>query len=145
MKNGYTSSSYGIVYRYALIVTLGSIPFGFFLGIFNSISAYEIYYNNLDANEQGKNEFLGMTNLLLCVGAIIACQISPLFLKMRLTYKAISYITDLIGIAGCLISLLDLSITSIYIGRLLCGLYAGLYSSYVSMFVKEITPTEKQG
>ncbi|KAL4470073.1 hypothetical protein ABPG72_008732 [Tetrahymena utriculariae] len=140
-----TQNSYSIVYQYAAIISIGSLVFGIFIGVFNSIQGYEVYYNDLQNDPSQKSIFVGLCNSLLAIGAIIGSLLALIFQKVGISYKFQSITMDIIGILSCSIMIIDLFSIYIYIGRLLCGIYTGVQTSICVIYIKEISPSEVLG
>lgn len=85
---------------------------------------------------------MGLSNSLLSLGALLGCLMSPLLTHLQLSFKKIAILCDFIGCVGCLISLFYLSSEEVYFGRFICGIFAGIHSSFISIYIRDISPVE---
>ncbi|KAL4476075.1 hypothetical protein ABPG74_009808 [Tetrahymena malaccensis] len=126
-------------------ICLGSLYFGYNMGVYNTLSIVMVYLNGWKG---GFEETLYPT--LITISASVGCIVSSPLGVQALQYtqgnlrKACIYL-DLIGIASVLFQILDSSFIFLLLGRFVSGLVIGLNCSYISTYITEFSPVSMRG
>lgn len=133
----YKSLSYFIGFNANMCI--GSIIFGYFLTVYNPLMNQIDYLNNWN-DPTDKSTFEGIITSVIPLGGAFGSLISPYFLN-RIGRKYTCLISDIICVIGSIISLIN-SFPALLIGRFICGIYIGLNSNLVPIYLREINPSE---
>lgn len=120
-------------------MSIGSIIFGYFLTVYNPLMNQIDYLNNWQ-DPSDKSTFEGILTSVIPLGGAFGSLISPFFIN-RMGRKYTCLISDIICVIGSLSSLIN-SFPALLIGRFICGIYIGLNSNLVPIYLREINPLE---
>ena len=126
----------------AFIVTIGigSINFGYSVGVFNSLMVDFFHVFQIPSESQGfwKSLITSICSVGAAVGSLTAGPFA------RFGKKTCIHVANLILIIGCGLTLVQYK-EVVVAGRFFFGLSAGAYSVFVPIFINELAPIEMKG
>ena len=131
------------VYLMCINVSLGSIYFGYLLGVFNTCSDVISYFNNW--NEDERSSYIGPISAIILIGALIGSFTTEFFVKLCKGYRNVLVYTDLIGIINLLIMIRNTEFLNLFITRLVAGLILGFNIAIIPVYIREFSPIEISG
>ena len=135
-----TGINKGFVLAFVLVIGLGSIQFGYSIGVFNSMQVDFLQVFEIPTKDE--DFWKSLITSACSLGAAIGSLFSGPF--QRFGKKTCIHATNLILIIGCGLTLVHIK-EVVVAGRFLFGLTAGAFSVFVPSFINELSPTEMKG
>ncbi|EAS04158.1 MFS transporter (macronuclear) [Tetrahymena thermophila SB210] len=134
-----------IVYFRAIIISLGGLFFGYNNGCFNPtqehISNLNKWYSSFDVAL-----YTGLVTCFLPFGCLFGSLLSNFLLKItQSNLRVCLALTDVIGILGTVIQIIDPNLGNLILGRFLNGVAGGFNTSIVPIYLINFTPVIMRG
>ena len=134
-----TYHSYCFFLFMSINISLGTFLMGYFLIVYNPLQLI-IKHQYAWNDDSTQNIYEGLITAVIPLGAAIGSLFSSYIFKF-LGKKKSCFLVDFLCIIGSGLTLIEL-MPCLLIGRLLCGITAGVNSILVGLYIREICPSE---
>ena len=127
----------GFLIGFVFTVGLGTINFGYSIGVFNSLIVDFMLVFGIKPED--RDFWSSLITTVCSLGAFTGAIFAGAFVKFG--KKKCIHVNNIILMVGCALCLVK-NLYVVTVGRFIFGLSAGSFSVFVPSYINEITPTE---